>query len=117
MKNANLINQIGESLAEKYNVKYLSSDFKKKEGYKKHPTERLRIIKKGNGFQFYKIEKGKKSIYLSKKNLNEIKRLAQKSYEKKVVSKIQRQIKLIKSKALNSGGLLRAIERNVSSYI
>ena len=35
LKNANLINQIGESLAEKYNVKYLSSDFKKKEGYKK----------------------------------------------------------------------------------
>ena len=60
---------------------------KKKEGYKKHPTERLRIIKKGKGFQFYKIEKGKKSIYLSKKNLNEIKRLAQKSYEKKVISK------------------------------
>ena len=35
LKNANLINQIGESLAEKYNVKYLSSDFKKKEGYKR----------------------------------------------------------------------------------
>ena len=38
LKNANLINQIGESLAEKYNVKYLSSDFKKKEGYKRSIT-------------------------------------------------------------------------------
>ena len=41
---------------------------KKKEGYKKNSTERLRIIKKGKTFQFYKIEKGKKSIYLPKKN-------------------------------------------------
>ena len=38
LKNANLINQIGEILAEKYNVKYLSSDFKKKEGYKRSIT-------------------------------------------------------------------------------
>ena len=38
LKNANLINQIGDSLAEKYNVKYLSSDFKKKEGYKRSIT-------------------------------------------------------------------------------
>lgn len=69
---------------------------KKKEGYKKNSAERLRIIKKGKTFQFYKIEKGKKSIYLPKKNWNEIKRLAQKSYEKKVVSKLERQIKLLK---------------------
>lgn len=69
---------------------------KKKEGYKKNSAERLRIIKKGKSFQFYKIEKGKKSIYLPKKNWNEIKRLAQKSYEKKVVSKLERQIKLLK---------------------
>ena len=38
LKNAKLINQIGESLAEKYNVKYLSSDFKKKEGYNRSIT-------------------------------------------------------------------------------
>ena len=34
-KNAKLINQIGESLQEKYNIKWLYSDFKKEEGYKK----------------------------------------------------------------------------------
>lgn len=38
LKNANLINEIGEILAEKYNVKYLCSDFKKKEGYKRSIT-------------------------------------------------------------------------------
>lgn len=35
LKNAPLINSIGEKLQEKYNVKYLCSDFKKKEGYKR----------------------------------------------------------------------------------
>ncbi|MBQ8211837.1 MAG: hypothetical protein IJZ27_04840, partial [Treponema sp.] len=50
---------------------------KKKECYKKNSAERLRIIKKGKTFQFYKIEKGKKPIYLPKKNWNEIKMLAQ----------------------------------------
>lgn len=34
-KNANLINKIGEKLEEKYQVKWLYSDFKKKDGYKK----------------------------------------------------------------------------------
>ena len=34
-KNAQLINYIGHKLEEKYDVKYLYSDFKKKEGYKK----------------------------------------------------------------------------------
>lgn len=34
-KNANWLNEIGYSLEEKYNVKYLFSDFKKDEGYKK----------------------------------------------------------------------------------
>jgi len=34
-KNANKINQIGEELYEKYGVKYLFSDFKKKNGYKR----------------------------------------------------------------------------------
>ena len=35
LKNCKLINEIGEELASKYNVKYLPSDFKKKEGYKR----------------------------------------------------------------------------------
>lgn len=35
LKNAPLINGVGEKLGEKYNVKYLCSDFKKKEGYKR----------------------------------------------------------------------------------
>ena len=34
-KNAQIINPIGESLAKEYNIKYLLSDFKKEEGYKK----------------------------------------------------------------------------------
>lgn len=34
-KNANLINQIGSSLGEKYKIKWLYSDFKKADGYKK----------------------------------------------------------------------------------
>lgn len=35
LKDANLLNEIGIELSEKYNVKYLPSDFKKKEGYKR----------------------------------------------------------------------------------
>ncbi len=35
LKNARLINEIGEKLGEQYGVKYLCSDFKKKEGYKR----------------------------------------------------------------------------------
>lgn len=34
-KNAILLNKIGEELEKKYNVKYLYSDFKKQDGYKK----------------------------------------------------------------------------------
>lgn len=34
-KNAELLNQIGVKAGEKYGVKYLQSDFKKKEGYKR----------------------------------------------------------------------------------
>lgn len=34
-KNAQILNNIGEMLQEKYNIKWLYSDFKKKEGYKK----------------------------------------------------------------------------------
>ena len=35
MKNAELLNQLGSQLEEEYDVKYLYSDFKKKEGYKR----------------------------------------------------------------------------------
>lgn len=35
LKNAEVLNSIGEKLAEKYGVSYLCSDFKKKEGYKR----------------------------------------------------------------------------------
>lgn len=35
LKNAQKINEIGYSIAEKYDVKWLPSDFKKKEGYKR----------------------------------------------------------------------------------
>lgn len=34
-KNAELINKIGKELEERYNIKWLYSDFKKKDGYKK----------------------------------------------------------------------------------
>ena len=34
-KNSKLINEIGKSMEEKYNVKWLYSDFKKEDGYKK----------------------------------------------------------------------------------
>lgn len=35
LKNAQKLNEIGEALAEEYGVKYLNSDFKKKNGYKR----------------------------------------------------------------------------------
>ncbi len=35
LKNAALLNNIGDSLSHKYNIKYLPSDFKKREGYKR----------------------------------------------------------------------------------
>ena len=34
-KNSQVLNEIGKELEEKYKVKYLYSDFKKKEGYKR----------------------------------------------------------------------------------
>ena len=34
-KNAKLINEIGEEVGSKYNIKYLGSDFKKRDGYKR----------------------------------------------------------------------------------
>ena len=35
MKNAEKLNNIGETLAKKYGIKYLNSDFKKKDGYRR----------------------------------------------------------------------------------
>ncbi len=35
LKNADMLNQIGKEISEKYGVKYLYSDFKKKNGYKR----------------------------------------------------------------------------------
>lgn len=35
LKNAQLLNDIGAQMSQKYNVKYLFSDFKKREGYKR----------------------------------------------------------------------------------
>ena len=35
LKNANKLNEIGRNLEEEYGVKYLQSDFKKKNGYKR----------------------------------------------------------------------------------
>lgn len=35
LKNAQIINKIGQEISQKYNVKYLPSDFKKKDGYKR----------------------------------------------------------------------------------
>ena len=34
-KNSKLINEIGKEMEEKYNIKWLYSDFKKEDGYKK----------------------------------------------------------------------------------
>ena len=34
-KNSNWLNEIGKNLEEKYNIKYLYADFKKKNGYKR----------------------------------------------------------------------------------
>lgn len=46
-KNASLLNSIGKALEEKYNVKYLYSDFKKKNGYK-------HSIELSNKYQLYR---------------------------------------------------------------
>ena len=35
LKNADLLNEIGETLSKQYDIKYLPSDFKKREGYKR----------------------------------------------------------------------------------
>ena len=48
-KNAELLNKIGEEVAEKYGIKYLYSDFKKKNGYK-------RSIELSHKFDMYRQE-------------------------------------------------------------
>lgn len=47
LKNAEVLNRIGEQMGEKYGVKYLCSDFKKKEGYK-------RSIELSNQYDLYR---------------------------------------------------------------
>ena len=46
-KNAKLINEIGNKMGEKYNVQYLESDFKKKDGF-------LRSIRKSKELDLYR---------------------------------------------------------------
>lgn len=46
-KNSQILNQIGKKLSEEYDVKYLYSDFKKKEGYK-------RSIELSNEYNLYR---------------------------------------------------------------
>ena len=46
-KNANKLNEIGESLEKEYNIKYLYADFKKKNGYK-------RSIELSNKYNLYR---------------------------------------------------------------
>ena len=48
-KNAQVLNRIGEVLEEKYHVRYLYADFKKKEGYK-------RSIELSKQFNLYRQE-------------------------------------------------------------
>ena len=36
LKNAQKLNEIGKEISEKYNIDYLFSDFKKKNGYKRY---------------------------------------------------------------------------------
>ena len=62
-KNANLINQIGKDLGEKYNVKWLYSDFKKAEGYKKS----IELSKKYNLYR----QDYCGCIYSQRKNIND----------------------------------------------
>ena len=62
-KNANLINEIGENLAKKYNLTWLYSDFKKEDGYK-HSIE---LSKKYNLYR----QNYCGCIYSKKKNMEE----------------------------------------------
>lgn len=62
-KNANKINEIGEKLERKYGVKYLYSDFKKREGYKRSiELSKIYNLYRQNycGCVYSKIEREKK---------------------------------------------------------
>ena len=62
-KNAPLINQIGETLANKYHIKWLYSDFKKADGYKKS----IELSKKYNLYR----QDYCGCIYSQKKNIDD----------------------------------------------
>lgn len=62
-KNANLINQIGEELSKEYHVKWLHSDFKKADGYKKS----IELSKKYNLYR----QDYCGCIYSQRKNIND----------------------------------------------
>lgn len=62
-KNALLINQIGEELSKKYNIKWLYSDFKKADGYKKS----IELSKKYNLYR----QDYCGCIYSQRKNIND----------------------------------------------
>ena len=62
-KNAILINQIGDTLEKKYNVKWLYSDFKKADGYKKS----IELSKKYNLYR----QDYCGCIYSQRKNIND----------------------------------------------
>lgn len=62
-KNANLINQIGKEIGEKHSVKWLYSDFKKAEGYKKS----IELSKKYNLYR----QDYCGCIYSQRKNIND----------------------------------------------
>lgn len=62
-KNANKINEIGKKLEEKYGVKFLSSDFKKRDGYKRSiELSKLYNLYRQNfcGCVYSKLEKEKR---------------------------------------------------------
>ena len=62
-KNAPLINKIGEELSQKYNIKWLYSDFKKADGYKKS----IELSKKYNLYR----QDYCGCIYSQRKNIND----------------------------------------------
>ena len=62
-KNAPLINKIGEELSKKYNIKWLYSDFKKADGYKKS----IELSKKYNLYR----QDYCGCIYSQRKNIND----------------------------------------------
>jgi len=74
----NFMEKLKQKLAE-----FLDYLKKIQEFLKTSPKENLRICRKGNHFQYY-IEKNKKRIYLSKKNIGLAQKIAQRDYYKKL---------------------------------